>query len=510
MEQEALEREVSADAGGGANESPSIPRRGTSDGVPADDATAALNYAAGMERLIVSIGCCLRRFVLLGVVLAVASCEAPMDGERPTDGLVPGAPAQPILTPGHQQLTVSWTAPASRVKVVAYKVRWKPSAQGWANAEVLRTVSGPHTITIKGLTNGTRYDVQILASSARDDGPWSLSATAAPAACVGRPAPTRTGWSYPASETSDFTAYELDALRALHEDGWNGDGVQILILDQFDEDRPSREASKPSHGTGVADIARRYAPNATFIYAVDGGDSRPAPLDPYTFFVQNRSVSTARPPDLPDRLPIEQSGSTSELSTEGRIVQLIVLGGGNAAGALPGGAPARATPAIRQSGLVAGYAGYPPDNAGADFRPIGFMHAKSGLLVVGAVDHRPVHPADGDWILSHDSDGHSVRAGAARNAFLVAPDDNRPTEFSGTSFAAPRVTGAVAVLRQMCPSLTPAQIGYVLLRSARDLGEPGIDDVYGYGLLDLENALTNARELIAGFDDFDSTIPAGP
>ncbi|MDE0445662.1 MAG: S8 family serine peptidase [Spirochaetaceae bacterium] len=442
-------------------------------------------------------------------MLAVASCAAPMDGAEPMDGLVPGAPARPTLTPGHQQLTVSWTAPASPVEVVAYQVRWKPSAQGWANAEVLRTVSGPYIITIKGLTNGTRYDVQVLASSARDDGPWSPSATAAPAACVGKPAPTRTEWSYPESVADDFTDDERDALEELHAAGWNGDGVQILILDQFDEDRPSPEVSDRSHGTGVAHIARHYAPNATFVYAVDGGDSRPAPLDPYTFFVQNRSVSTALPPDVPDRLPIEQSGSTSDLSTEGRIVQLIVLGGGNAAGALAGGAPANATPAIKQSGLVAGYAGYRPDNAGDDFRPIGFMHAKSGLLVVGAVDHRPADPsADGGWILSHDSDGHSVRAGAARNAFLVAPDDNRASEFAGTSFAAPRVTGAAAVLRQMCPTLTPEQIGYVLLKSARDLGEPGIDAVYGYGLLDLENALTKAKELIAGFDDFVSTIPA--
>ena len=432
-----------------------------------------------------------------------------MDGE-PMARLVPGTPAQPTLTPGHQQLTVSWTAPASPVRVVHYKVRWKVSAQGWANAAVLHMPLTTHTI--KGLTNGTRYDVQVLASSAGDDGPWSTSATAAPAACVGTPAPTRTEWSYPDSEASDFTTYELDALETLHAAGWNGDGVQILILDDFHEPRPSPEGSKPSHGTGVAHIARRYAPNATFVYAVDGSnETRPAPLDPHTFFVQNRSVGTARPPDLPDRLPIEQSGSTSDLSTEGRIVQLTVLGGGNAEGALAGGTPAGATPAIKQNGLVAGYAGYRPDNAGPDYRPIGLMHAKSGLLVVGAVDHRPADPsADGGWILSHDSDGHSVRAGAVRNAFLVAPDDNRPSAFAGTSFAAPRVTGAAAVLRQMCPTLTSEQIGYVLLRSARDLGEPGVDEMYGYGLLDLENALRKAKELIAGFDDFDSTIPAGP
>ena len=460
-----------------------------------------------MERPILSIGCFLRRFVLLGVVLALVSCEGPVDGEVPMNGRVPGAPAQPSLAPGHQQLTVSWTAPASAVGDVDYTVRWKPSAQGWATAGVARTPF--ETYTIKGLTNDTPYDVQVLASSDGRDGPWSPSATAVPAACDGTRARTQTGWSYPASEAMDFTDYERDALAALHAKGWNGHGVQILVLDQFNEDQPSPDVSTPSHGTAVAHIARRYAPNATFIYAQDGGDTRPAPLDPFRFFVQNTSLATGRPPHLPDRLPVEQSGSTSDLSTEGRFVQLIVVGGGNAEGTLPGGAPASAIPAIEQNGLVAGYAGYRPDNAGDDFRPIGFMHAKSGVLVVGAVDRRPGQSsADGGWILSHDSDGHSVRAGAARNAFLVAADDNRPTTFTGTSFAAPRVTGAAAVLSQMCPTLTPEQIGYLLLRSARDLGEPGVDPVYGYGLLDLENALLKAKELIAGFDDFDSTIPA--
>ncbi len=37
-----------------------------------------------MERLAVSIGYSLRRFALLAVVLAVASCEGPMDADGPT------------------------------------------------------------------------------------------------------------------------------------------------------------------------------------------------------------------------------------------------------------------------------------------------------------------------------------------------------------------------------------------------------------------------------------------
>ena len=58
----------------------------------------------------------------------------------------------------------------------------------------------------------------------------------------------------------------------------------------------------------------------------------------------------------------------------------------------------------------------------------------------------------------------------------------------GTSFAAPHVSGAAAVLKSAFPNLTAPQIVALLLATARDLGARGVDEVYGHGLLDLENA----------------------
>lgn len=55
---------------------------------------------------------------------------------------------------------------------------------------------------------------------------------------------------------------------------------------------------------------------------------------------------------------------------------------------------------------------------------------------------------------------------------------------SGTSFAAPFVTAAAAILKASRPDLTPEEIEAELMRTARDLGEPGKDKVYGWGLLD--------------------------
>ncbi|HVG25273.1 MAG TPA: S8 family serine peptidase [Thermoanaerobaculia bacterium] len=56
---------------------------------------------------------------------------------------------------------------------------------------------------------------------------------------------------------------------------------------------------------------------------------------------------------------------------------------------------------------------------------------------------------------------------------------------NGTSMSAPHVTGAVALLWSMAPDATPAQITNALITTARDLGEPGRDDLYGYGGIDV-------------------------
>ncbi|WP_115366787.1 S8 family peptidase [Alteripontixanthobacter maritimus] len=62
------------------------------------------------------------------------------------------------------------------------------------------------------------------------------------------------------------------------------------------------------------------------------------------------------------------------------------------------------------------------------------------------------------------------------------------TLFSGTSFSAPQVSGAVALLAQAFPNLTGKEIVEILLVSARDAGAAGIDEIYGRGILDIARA----------------------
>ncbi|CVE90405.1 autotransporter serine protease [Serratia marcescens] len=62
-------------------------------------------------------------------------------------------------------------------------------------------------------------------------------------------------------------------------------------------------------------------------------------------------------------------------------------------------------------------------------------------------------------------------------------------KYSGTSMAAPHVTGAVAVLLQRFPYMSSAQIADVLKTTATDMGAPGIDALYGWGMINLGKAI---------------------
>ncbi len=66
---------------------------------------------------------------------------------------------------------------------------------------------------------------------------------------------------------------------------------------------------------------------------------------------------------------------------------------------------------------------------------------------------------------------------------------------TGTSMAAPHVTGALGLLFERFPYLTNAQVRDVLLTTATDLGEEGVDDIYGWGLMNLAAAIEGYGQL---------------
>lgn len=82
--------------------------------------------------------------------------------------------------------------------------------------------------------------------------------------------------------------------------------------------------------------------------------------------------------------------------------------------------------------------------------------------------------------------------------FIVAPGENiyaalpggKYGYMSGTSMASPIVAGVAALLRGRWPTLSPEDTALILFSTARDLGAPGVDSVYGWGLLNVGNAFS--------------------
>ena len=111
--------------------------------------------------------------------------------------------------------------------------------------------------------------------------------------------------------------------------------------------------------------------------------------------------------------------------------------------------------------------------------------ANGQVIAVGSVDR------------NNNLSSFSNRAGVIQDFYLVAPGEDIVTTgiggglttANGTSFSAPHVSGAVALIRGRFPFLTAREVVDILLTSAIDLGDPGTDPIFGRGLLNLGGAL---------------------
>jgi hypothetical protein len=115
-------------------------------------------------------------------------------------------------------------------------------------------------------------------------------------------------------------------------------------------------------------------------------------------------------------------------------------------------------------------------NAGPKSPPL-YPAANANVIAVSATD------AQDKLFAASNRGGHIAVAAPGVDIFLPAPDEKYQMT-SGTSFSAAYVSGLAALMLERNPALKPGEVRAILMKTARDLGSPGRDDLFGAGEAD--------------------------
>ncbi len=178
------------------------------------------------------------------------------------------------------------------------------------------------------------------------------------------------------------------------------------------------------------------------------------------------------------------------VSSGAKVINLS-LGGDGGVGTQVGSAIRNA---INAGAVVVIASGNEGTDTPGEFASSLYNYAGPGVIIVGSVDE------------NGQISSFSNKARGYENVFITARGEDvccvyedgsiyinaegYAYVFSGTSFSAPQVSGAAALLAQAFPRLTGQQIVEILLESARDAGDAGADAIYGRGILDLAQAFS--------------------
>jgi hypothetical protein len=115
-------------------------------------------------------------------------------------------------------------------------------------------------------------------------------------------------------------------------------------------------------------------------------------------------------------------------------------------------------------------------NAGAKSPPL-YPAANANVIAVSATDAE-------DKLFTASNRGRYIAISAPGvDIFLPAPDEKYQIT-SGTSFSAAYISGLAALILERNPALKPDEVRAILMKTARDLGDPGRDDLFGAGAAD--------------------------
>jgi minor extracellular protease Epr len=115
-----------------------------------------------------------------------------------------------------------------------------------------------------------------------------------------------------------------------------------------------------------------------------------------------------------------------------------------------------------------------------------FPARAEGVVGVGVID-------EGDNLWSLSAQGVGVDVVAPGSYEYVPLPGNSYAYMSGTSLAAARVAGGLALVISRLPMLNPAAIDDFLVRTSDDLGGIGWDEEFGYGVMSIPSILRMAE-----------------
>src|SRR5882757_8533677 len=121
-------------------------------------------------------------------------------------------------------------------------------------------------------------------------------------------------------------------------------------------------------------------------------------------------------------------------------------------------------------------------NAGPKSPPL-YPAANANVIAVSATD------AQDKLFAASNRGGHIAVSAPGVDIFLPAPDEKYQMT-SGTSFSAAYVSGLAALMLERNPALKPDEVRAILMKTARDLGAPGRDDLFGAGEADAYAAVS--------------------
>ena len=113
------------------------------------------------------------------------------------------------------------------------------------------------------------------------------------------------------------------------------------------------------------------------------------------------------------------------------------------------------------------------------------------VIAVSATGIKKVGKTTTDYVASWSNYGPAIDLSAPGDSIYTTYLNNGYTTVGGTSLSCPHVVGVAALL--LAKGLSPDLVRAKLINTAEDLGTPGKDDYFGYGLVDAQNAVLGVR-----------------